>query len=78
MHINSTNKVEKKNHFELKIKVQRSPLFEQGKVLELTSYSSKFASLKRVKKLLKKQRKRNPLKKWRRSKKIKIKGIVKS
>ena len=68
LHKNSTNKVEKKNHFELKIKVQRSPLSEQGKVLELTSYSSKFASLRKVKKLLKKQRKRNPLKKWRRSK----------
>ena len=63
LHKNSTNKVEKKNQFELKIKVQRSPLSEQGKVLELTSYSSKFASLRKVKKLLKKRRKKKPIEK---------------
>ena len=63
LHKNSTNKVEKKNQFELKIKVQRSPLFEQGKVLELTSYSSKFASLKRGEEVTEKTKKKKPIEK---------------
>ena len=52
------NIIEKKNQFKLKIRVQRSPLLKQRKVLELTSYLSKFASLKEVKKLLKKTKKK--------------------
>ena len=56
LHKIALNIIEKKNQFELKIRVQRSPLLEQGKVLELTSYLSKFASLKEVKKLLKKEK----------------------
>ena len=63
LHKIAENIIEKKNQLELKIRVQRSPLLEQGKVLELTSYLSKFASLKEVKKLLKQRRKRKPFEK---------------
>ena len=38
LHKIAENIIEKKNQLELKIRVQRSPLFEQGKVLELTSH----------------------------------------
>ena len=61
LHKSSNKIIEKKNQFKLKIRVQRNPLLEQRKVLELTSYLSKFASLKEVKKLLKKQRKKKPI-----------------
>ena len=37
LHKIAENIIEKKNQLELKIRVQRSPLFEQGKVQELTS-----------------------------------------
>ena len=38
LHKIAENIIEKKNQLELKIRVQRSPLLEQGKVLELTSH----------------------------------------